>query len=216
MTRFYNYFFITFSGVPCETGMYCPAGSASPQWCDAGYYCNETKDKVPCPAGFYCPERSPSPIPCPAGSYCDFQSINPSRCPLGYYEIDGSSRTSLADTCSPCRSGYFGADEDRKVYLFKFSRLQNLHMFYLHSRIVQYVGPESSVKKLPPQTSQSQITQPPISLTHFHAPLGITAPPEQGSLSHVQLGVITLLSLPKTALPGSAYLVQPIISITLR
>lgn len=91
---------MTYSGIQCQTGNYCPAGSHNETICQAGmystavetvldqleyflrrrlstsflgfvgYYCNRSMSQVPCPYGYYCPEGSATPIRCPQGHYC--------------------------------------------------------------------------------------------------------------------------------------------------
>ncbi len=70
------------------SGFYCPLGSALPQPCEAGVYCNQTgldAPAGPCAAGYYCPEGSldPRATPCPTGHYCPLGTPLPLPCPLG-------------------------------------------------------------------------------------------------------------------------------------
>lgn len=63
-------------------------GSAFPQLCEAGFYCNRTGLDTPagyCAAGYYCPQGSSDPhaTPCPAGHYCPLGTLFPLPCPLG-------------------------------------------------------------------------------------------------------------------------------------
>ncbi|XP_062603182.1 uncharacterized protein LOC134264959 [Saccostrea cucullata] len=115
---------MTYSGIQCQTGNYCPEGSHNETICQAGYYCNRSMSQVPCPYGYYCPEGSATPIRCPQGHYCgklddcnmtDAGAIEPVKCPLGYKEYDGSPRATFNDTCEPCPPGTFGADPNRAV-----------------------------------------------------------------------------------------------------
>lgn len=70
------------------SGFYCPEGSAYPQLCEAGSYCNQTGLEAPaghCAAGYYCPKGSIDPYAtlCPTGHYCPLGSPLPLPCPLG-------------------------------------------------------------------------------------------------------------------------------------
>lgn len=70
------------------SGFYCPMGSAFPQPCKAGFYCNQTGLHAPaglCAAGYYCSQGSsdPNATPCPAGHYCPDGALFPWPCPLG-------------------------------------------------------------------------------------------------------------------------------------
>lgn len=63
-------------------------GSAFPQPCEAGFYCNRTGLHAPaglCAAGYYCSKGSSGPdaTPCPAGHYCPDGTLFPWPCPLG-------------------------------------------------------------------------------------------------------------------------------------
>lgn len=80
------YFADMFSGY--FSGFYCPEGSAYPQVCEAGSYCNQTGLEAPaghCAAGYYCPTGSLDPYAtlCPSGHYCPLVSPLPLPCPLG-------------------------------------------------------------------------------------------------------------------------------------
>lgn len=70
------------------SGFFCPTGSAFPQLCEVGFYCNQTGLHGPaghCAAGYYCPQGSLNPhaTPCPAGHYCPLGTLFPLPCPLG-------------------------------------------------------------------------------------------------------------------------------------
>lgn len=70
------------------SGFYCPLGSAYPQPCEAGSYCNQTgldAPAGPCAAGYYCPKGSLDlhTMPCPIGHYCPLGTPLPLPCPLG-------------------------------------------------------------------------------------------------------------------------------------
>lgn len=63
-------------------------GSALPQPCEAGFYCNRTGLHAPaglCTAGYYCSQGAsvPNATPCPAGHYCPDGTIFPWPCPPG-------------------------------------------------------------------------------------------------------------------------------------
>lgn len=70
------------------TGFYCPLGSAYPQPCEAGFYCNHRGLEAPagsCAAGYFCPIGSvdPNAYQCPAGHFCPLGTPLPLPCPLG-------------------------------------------------------------------------------------------------------------------------------------
>lgn len=70
------------------SGFYCRSGSAHPQLCDAGSYCDQTGLEVPaghCAAGYYCPQGSSqaTAAPCPRGHYCPLGTPLPLPCPPG-------------------------------------------------------------------------------------------------------------------------------------
>ena len=70
------------------SGFYCPLGSAYPQPCEAGSYCNQTgldAPAGPCAAGYFCPKGSfdPYTTSCPIGHYCPLGTPLPLPCPLG-------------------------------------------------------------------------------------------------------------------------------------
>ncbi|KAG7238707.1 hypothetical protein INR49_031223, partial [Caranx melampygus] len=79
-------------------GFYCPLGSAYPQPCEAGSYCNQTGLEVPggpCAAGYYCPKGSldPHATSCPTGHYCPLGTPLPLPCPHGTIKTSrGASR----------------------------------------------------------------------------------------------------------------------------
>lgn len=69
-------------------GFYCLGGSAYPEPCDAGSYCDQTGLEVPagrCAAGYYCPRGSSEAhaTPCPRGHYCPLGTLLPLPCPPG-------------------------------------------------------------------------------------------------------------------------------------
>lgn len=70
------------------SGFYCLRGSAYPQLCEAGSYCDRTGLEVPaghCAAGYYCPTGSSEAhaMPCPSGHYCPLGTPLPLPCPPG-------------------------------------------------------------------------------------------------------------------------------------
>lgn len=70
------------------SGFYCLRGSAYPQLCEAGSYCDRTGLEVPaghCAAGYYCPTGSSEAhaTPCPSGHYCPLGTPLPLPCPPG-------------------------------------------------------------------------------------------------------------------------------------
>lgn len=88
LSYFGFYFCQTFSVPILFLGFYCPLGSACPQACEAGSYCNQTGLHAPrglCPAGYHCPRGSTDPhaTPCPTGHYCPQGSPVPLPCPPG-------------------------------------------------------------------------------------------------------------------------------------
>lgn len=69
-------------------GFYCPVGSAYPQPCAAGTFCNQTGLDAPlgpCDAGYYCPAGSKYSYAslCPPGHYCPPGTPAPLPCPIG-------------------------------------------------------------------------------------------------------------------------------------
>ncbi|XP_028320851.1 uncharacterized protein LOC114474630 [Gouania willdenowi] len=100
----------TYSGDICPKGFYCPMGSAYPQLCEAGSFCNRTGLGTPsglCAAGYYCPRGSSEPhqTPCPKGHYCPFRTPVPLPCPPG--TIKSSVGGATVEACQPCPPGYF-------------------------------------------------------------------------------------------------------------
>ncbi len=100
---------------PCESGAYCPEGTAAPVLCPEGtyrstpgaasasdcapcdpkYYCKGYGLKKPsgdCQGGWYCPEGSQDPTPknltCWAGHYCPNGTALPIPCPTGNNVLD--------------------------------------------------------------------------------------------------------------------------------
>ncbi|XP_024910937.1 uncharacterized protein LOC112486963 [Cynoglossus semilaevis] len=78
----------TFRGDICPEGFYCPVGSAYPQPCAAGTFCNQTGLDAPlgpCDAGYYCPAGSKYSYAslCPPGHYCPPGTPAPLPCPIG-------------------------------------------------------------------------------------------------------------------------------------
>ncbi|XP_074536526.1 uncharacterized protein LOC141798463 [Halichoeres trimaculatus] len=100
----------TYSGDICPRGFYCPVGSAHPQPCEAGSYCNQTgldAPAGPCAAGYYCPKGSldPHASPCPTGHYCPLGALLPQPCPVGTIKsfIGGST----VESCQLCPAGHY-------------------------------------------------------------------------------------------------------------
>ncbi|XP_019743138.1 zonadhesin [Hippocampus comes] len=96
----------TFRGDICPKGFYCPVGSAYPQPCERGSYCNQTGLEAPvgpCVAGYYCPRGSEDPHAslCPAGHYCPLGTTFPLACPLGTIQNSGSVEP------TPCHPGSY-------------------------------------------------------------------------------------------------------------
>ncbi|KPP71460.1 SCO-spondin-like [Scleropages formosus] len=93
-------------------GFYCPRGSAQPQPCDRGLYCDRVGLFTPagsCAAGYFCPRGSTDPQAslCPAGHYCPLGTSNPIPCPLG--TLRSSPGGSAEDDCLACPPGHFCA-----------------------------------------------------------------------------------------------------------
>ncbi|KAM9734328.1 uncharacterized protein ACNS7B_016072 [Menidia menidia] len=98
-----------YRGDICPRGFYCPLGSAYPQPCEAGFYCNKTgldAPSGPCAAGYHCPRGSSDPhsTPCPTGHYCPPGTLLPVPCPLG--TIQSSFGGVRAEACQPCPPGH--------------------------------------------------------------------------------------------------------------
>ncbi|KAG7455700.1 SCO-spondin-like isoform X1, partial [Solea senegalensis] len=100
----------TYRGDVCPEGFFCPLGSAFPQLCEAGSYCNQTGLDAPvgpCVAGYYCPKGSVGPhdTPCPTGHYCPLGAPLPVPCPLGTFK--GSLGGSTVEACQVCLPGHY-------------------------------------------------------------------------------------------------------------
>ncbi|KAF7668979.1 hypothetical protein LDENG_00271770 [Lucifuga dentata] len=100
----------TYRGDICPRGFYCPLGSAYPQPCEAGSYCNQIgldAPAGPCAAGYYCPRGSSNPhaTPCPTGHYCPMGTPVPLPCPLG--TIKNSLGGSTVEACQLCPAGHY-------------------------------------------------------------------------------------------------------------
>ncbi|KAK2847209.1 hypothetical protein Q5P01_010208 [Channa striata] len=100
----------TYRGDICPRGFYCPIGSAYPQPCEAGSYCNQTGLDTAagsCAEGYYCPRGSVDPhaTPCPAGHYCPFGTPLPLPCPPG--TIKSFLGGSTVKTCQLCPPGRY-------------------------------------------------------------------------------------------------------------
>ncbi|XP_030258688.1 zonadhesin isoform X7 [Sparus aurata] len=100
----------TYRGDICPRGFYCPLGSAYPQPCEAGSYCNQTgldAPAGPCAAGYFCPKGSfdPHTTSCPTGHYCPLGTPLPLPCPLG--TIKSSLGGSTVEACQQCPAGHY-------------------------------------------------------------------------------------------------------------
>ncbi|XP_070399299.1 uncharacterized protein [Nothobranchius furzeri] len=100
----------TYRGDICPKGFFCPLGSAFPQACEAGFYCNQTGLEAPagsCAAGYYCPRGSSDPYinSCPTGHYCPVGTPLPMPCPPG--TIKRSPGGSTVETCQSCPPGHY-------------------------------------------------------------------------------------------------------------
>ncbi|GLD57311.1 zonadhesin-like isoform X1 [Lates japonicus] len=100
----------TYKGDICPRGFYCPLGSAYPQPCEAGSYCNKTGLDAPvgpCAAGYYCPKGSldPHATPCPTGHYCPLGTPLPLPCPIG--TIKSSLGGFTVEACQLCPPGHY-------------------------------------------------------------------------------------------------------------
>ncbi|XP_023817540.1 zonadhesin-like isoform X2 [Oryzias latipes] len=100
----------TYRGDVCPQGFYCPLGSAYPQPCEAGFYCNHRGLEAPagsCAAGYFCPIGSvdPNAYQCPAGHFCPLGTPLPLPCPLGTQKnyLGGST----VEACQPCPPGHY-------------------------------------------------------------------------------------------------------------
>lgn len=93
---------LTRKGPKCPAGMFCDAGSSSPQsMCAEGYYCPEgSYTQLPCPTGKFCQGEGlgePSGD-CWAGFFCKSMAISPKPtdsvtgyiCPEGHYCTPGT------------------------------------------------------------------------------------------------------------------------------
>ncbi|XP_077422977.1 uncharacterized protein LOC144052618 isoform X3 [Vanacampus margaritifer] len=100
----------TFRGDVCPKGFYCPVGSAYPQPCETGFYCNQIGLEAPngpCAAGYYCPKGSEDSHAslCPAGHYCPSGTPLPLPCPLGTIQNLGGEFS--MESCRPCPAGHY-------------------------------------------------------------------------------------------------------------
>ncbi|XP_053279649.1 SCO-spondin [Pleuronectes platessa] len=100
----------TYRGDVCPRGFFCPLGSAYPQPCEAGSYCNQTGLDAPtgsCAAGYYCPKGSfnPRATLCPTGHYCPLGAPLPLPCPLG--TLKSSRAGSTVEACQLCPPGHY-------------------------------------------------------------------------------------------------------------
>ncbi|KAA8594284.1 hypothetical protein FQN60_005118, partial [Etheostoma spectabile] len=99
-----------YRGDICPKGFFCPLGSAYPQPCEAGSYCNQTGLDAPaglCAAGYHCPKGSLNPhaTPCPTGHYCPPGTPLPLPCPVG--TIKSSLGGSTVEVCQQCPPGHY-------------------------------------------------------------------------------------------------------------
>lgn len=84
----------------CTNGEYCPKGSAEPEFCPPGHYCDGTGSyqyPVPMAGGYYVnvyAHASSTGTTCPAGFFCPAGSSVPKKCSGGYYCIAGISEPS--------------------------------------------------------------------------------------------------------------------------
>ena len=95
------------------------AGSADPQPCPAGQYCQFDGLATPtgnCTAGYYCASRAMTATPtdvatgniCPAGYYCVEGSGWPTSCSPGTYSP--SMGNTIETDCLPCDYGEYCGD----------------------------------------------------------------------------------------------------------
>ncbi|CAG5098823.1 Oidioi.mRNA.OKI2018_I69.XSR.g16008.t1.cds [Oikopleura dioica] len=102
----------------CPIGHYCPAETALPKPCPAGFYCDIEGMEKPdtskeCPGGMYCisgaKDDSTIVIPnhkidCPPGFYCPKGTKVPIMCPAGTYRnVPGGADK---NSCSQCQEGF--------------------------------------------------------------------------------------------------------------
>ena len=87
---------IVLLGGECSPGYYCPSGSAKPQLCPGGFYCEGWRNFYytgMCNKGYYCSGGSSTATPsdgivggkCPAGHYCPVGTMHPIACPVGTF-----------------------------------------------------------------------------------------------------------------------------------
>ena len=95
----------------CDAGEFCPAGSPSPQSCDAGSYnpLELQTECVNCPAGYFCVGGSTdySSSACPLGHYCPngTRYNNEFPCPVG--TIGTSTGLQSVEGCTECPAGSY-------------------------------------------------------------------------------------------------------------
>jgi hypothetical protein len=126
----------------CPPGFYCPIQATEPLPCAAGTFrpspgAQGIEECYTCPEGFFCPREennmtslatnatnaagdrctnfgSITPFMCPVGSYCPVGASLPTLCPLGYAaSVTSGPRSSIANACTICSAGTFGAHPQR-------------------------------------------------------------------------------------------------------
>jgi hypothetical protein len=89
----------------CESGDYCPAGSAARTVCPAGSFCPIPSQLTSCWSGSFCPEGSLEESQCPAGFFCT-EPASKLPCAMGSYQPNEGS-----NFCFPCESGKYQDEE---------------------------------------------------------------------------------------------------------
>lgn len=109
---------VSYKGLPCQEGYYCPAGSSNAQQepCPAGTWSDRKglHDKLhclACPKGWQCDTAATSKngrmTQCPVNHYCpEGTSLGESvKCPSGTYNSDQMGKS--LDDCIPCEPGTY-------------------------------------------------------------------------------------------------------------
>lgn len=98
------------TGGICPTSSFCPKGSAQPELCLPGMFCETEGLSYPsgnCTEGFYCAlgSNSSNPVMCQAGYYCPTGTPREEPCPPGTFNPD-MNKGSISH-CQNCTERYY-------------------------------------------------------------------------------------------------------------